>query len=47
MQCAYLPINICNKIDMIVRKFLWGTSEEKRKMHLVNWDKVTQIVNDG
>ena len=29
MQCAYIPISIYNKIDVIIRNILWGSSVEK------------------
>ena len=35
MQCSYIPKKICNKIDSISRNFLWGTTSEKKKMHLM------------
>ena len=41
MQCISFPSNVCNSIDKIIRDFLWGSSPEHRKMHLVNWNKVT------
>ncbi|KAI8560087.1 hypothetical protein RHMOL_Rhmol04G0228000 [Rhododendron molle] len=31
-----------NKIEKIQRKFLWGDTEEKRKLHLIGWDKLTR-----
>ena len=41
MQCISFPSNVCNSINKIIRDFLWGCSPEHRKMHLVNWKKVT------
>lgn len=41
MQCVSIPTNLCNSIDKIIKDFLWGSSLEHRKMHLVNWNKVT------
>ena len=35
MQCTYIPIRVCNKIDGIIRSFIWGSVEENRKIHLV------------
>lgn len=39
-QAAPLPKGICEKIDQLQRNFLWGSSDERRKIHLVNWDMV-------
>ena len=41
IQCHALPIKVCNAIDKLIRDFLWGTTEEKRKLHMVNWHGVT------
>lgn len=35
MQGAALPNHLCDKLDKINRDFLWGSTNEKRKMHLV------------
>ena len=35
MQGAALPTHLCDKLDKISRDFLWGLSNEKRRMHLV------------
>ena len=41
MQCHALPIKVCNAIDKTIRDFLWELTEEKRKLHMVNWQTVT------
>ncbi|KAL7218868.1 hypothetical protein ACSBR2_012022 [Camellia fascicularis] len=38
MQTMDVPVKVCNDIDRLNRKFLWGDTIEKRKMHLVNWE---------
>ena len=30
----------CAKIDRICRQFIWGSTETRRKLHLVNWNKI-------
>ena len=42
MQCHALPIKVYNNIDKKMRDFLWGSTNEKKKMHMVNWQTVTQ-----
>lgn len=42
MSIFRMPVAIANIIEKIQRQFLWGDSEEKRKLHLVKWDKVTK-----
>ena len=41
MQCHALPIKTCSAIGKLNRDFLWGFTQEKRKLHLVNWNTVT------
>ena len=41
MQGALLLAKVCTEIDKANRNFLWGSSPEKRKIHLVNWNAVT------
>lgn len=41
MQCQALPTKVCDVVDKIIRDFLWGLMEEKRRMHMVNWNTVT------
>ena len=35
MQNATLPSSICSELDKLNRDFLWGSNEEKKKMHMV------------
>ena len=42
------PLNkILNGIDRANRNFLWGTTDHVKKMHWVNWDKVTKPKEAG
>ena len=41
MQCEALPIKVCDTLDKIIRDFLLGSNEEKRKLHMVKWSIVT------
>ena len=47
MQTAFLPGSTCDSIDKLNRNFLWGSSNERRKVHLVAWDKVCMKKNNG
>ena len=47
MQGCYLPERIHNNLDRISRNFLWSSTEEKRKIHLVGWTKVTKPKDQG
>jgi hypothetical protein len=41
MQCAIIPAKVCNDVDKVCRDFLWGSTSEKRKLHLASWKKLT------
>jgi ribonuclease HI len=47
MQNAALPSSICSELDKLNRDFLWGSNEEKKKMHMVGWDKICRPKKDG
>uniref|UniRef100_A0A2N9GX50 CCHC-type domain-containing protein n=1 Tax=Fagus sylvatica TaxID=28930 RepID=A0A2N9GX50_FAGSY len=47
MQNTALPSSICNDLDRLNRNFLWGSTSESKKMHLVGWDKVCRPKRDG
>lgn len=40
MQTSAIPISVCEGAEKICRDFIWGSTEEKRKCHLVSWDKL-------
>ncbi|OIT27443.1 putative ribonuclease h protein, partial [Nicotiana attenuata] len=47
MQFITLPIKITKEIDRIQRNFLWGTTQEKRKIHMIRWEVVTKAKVEG
>ena len=47
MQGVALPVHVCDKLDKINRGFLWGSTSEKRRMHMVGWSKVIKSKEDG
>ncbi|OMO65780.1 reverse transcriptase [Corchorus capsularis] len=47
MQTARLPLSVCDEIAKRSRGFLWGSSAEKRKIHLVNWEQVCMPKNQA
>ena len=46
-QGEALPIHLCEKLDKINRDFLWGSTREKKKLHLVGWNKIIQPKKEG
>ncbi|CAL1366122.1 unnamed protein product [Linum trigynum] len=47
MQTSMLPVSICDDIDRRIRRFVWGSQEGKRKVHLVSWEKVCTAKQQG
>ncbi|XP_019162021.1 PREDICTED: uncharacterized protein LOC109158590 [Ipomoea nil] len=47
MQSMWLPMGICDKLEGMIRRFIWGGDENTRKISLVRWDKVTQRKSTG
>lgn len=47
MQCAALPSNITQSVDRLCCNFIWGTTDNKRKLHLVSWKKITKLKKEG
>lgn len=47
MSTIILPASTSMKLDRISRDFLWGSTVEKRKQHLLAWNKVCLPKKDG
>lgn len=42
MQTTKLPKSTCDEIDKISRRFIWGGTNEQRRIHSVAWDTITK-----
>ncbi|KAJ1439454.1 hypothetical protein SESBI_02390 [Sesbania bispinosa] len=42
MQAFVFPIGVCEEIERLCRNFIWGSSSETRKLHLISWRKICQ-----
>ncbi|CAN1152791.1 Putative ribonuclease H protein At1g65750 [Linum perenne] len=47
MQTSALPISITSHIDSILRSFVWGSSPDKKKPHLLSWDSICRSKEQG
>lgn len=48
MQSAALPAKVTQTVDRLCRNFIWDMTETKKKLHLINWKKITKPkVNGG
>ena len=41
------PGKVVNNLEALMRRFLWGGSDEIKKMSWVAWDKVTRSKKEG
>lgn len=47
MSCFQPPVSICKRIQSALTRYWWHTSEEKRKMCWVSWQKLTKPKASG
>ncbi|GMQ00802.1 hypothetical protein CsSME_00047717 [Camellia sinensis var. sinensis] len=47
MQTMEIPRRVCDQIDKLNRNFLWGNTEDRKKVHLVNWQQVCKSKSNG
>ena len=47
MQGAMLPVHVCEKLDKMNWDFLWGSTNERRNMHMVGWSKIVKSKDEG
>lgn len=47
MQHTAIPSKLLQGIDKLNRNFLWGTSESRKKVHLIGWNKIAKAKEEG
>lgn len=47
MQYISIPRSIIHKIEQYQRNFLWGTTQTRKKLHLLNWQSITAPKDSG
>lgn len=47
MQGCILPAQVLNNLDKFNRNFVWGLTDEKKKMHMVNWKQLLDQSVEG
>lgn len=40
MQFTPIPASICEEAESVCRNFIWGSTADHRKCHLVSWSKI-------
>ncbi|XP_061373061.1 uncharacterized protein LOC133315448 [Gastrolobium bilobum] len=41
MQSCMLPMSVCDDIERMQRRIIWGDSDIQKKNHLISWDVIT------
>lgn len=47
LSCYKMHVGCCRDIDMMLARFWWGSNDEKRRIHWVSWDKLSNSKNRG
>jgi hypothetical protein len=47
MSCFLLPKGLCNKIENVVCSFWWGGTNDKRKIHWTQKEKLVKSKHEG
>lgn len=47
MQTVDLPQYICDEIEKKTRGFVWGSTDKKKKIHLLNWEEMKKDKSAG
>jgi hypothetical protein len=47
MQTTNIPASICEEAEKICRDFIWGSTNQHRKCHLVSWEKICRPKEEG
>ncbi|XP_057418408.1 uncharacterized protein LOC130712598 [Lotus japonicus] len=40
MQTTPIPLGVCKEVEKLCRNFIWGSTVEKRKCHLISWETI-------
>ncbi|CAA0834070.1 Uncharacterized mitochondrial protein AtMg00310 [Striga hermonthica] len=47
IQSVRLPASICEGLEKRLRRFIWGSSRDNRKISLVKWEEVCMARDHG
>ena len=47
MQCTDPPLKIANVVDRLSWNCFWGSTESKKKLHLISWRKIIKPKKEG
>ena len=38
MSCCKIPLDLCQDIEVLIKKFWWGQRGDRKKIRWVKWD---------
>ena len=47
MRCFKLLVSLCNEIEALIKKFWWGQMGDRKKIHYVKWEDMTESKTIG
>ena len=47
MGCFKLPLGLCNEIEAMIKTYFWGHRGDRRKIHWVKWEVLTNLKSVG
>lgn len=47
LQSYLIPVFVCDEAEKICRDFIWSSTTDKKKSHLVAWEKLCYPKDDG
>ena len=47
MGCFKLPLGLCNEIEAMIKTYFWGHRGDRRKIHWVKWEVLTNSKSVG
>ncbi|GAU36816.1 hypothetical protein TSUD_219190 [Trifolium subterraneum] len=47
LQSIPISVSVCQEVEQICRNFIWETTAEARKVHLIAWDKLCHPKSEG
>lgn len=47
MQTVMVPVGVCDQIEQVMRRFIWGSTTNEPKVALVRWDSCCMPLQKG
>lgn len=47
MQIIQLPSYVIARLEQYQKNFLWGTTSQKKRLHMIKWEVIMTPKNEG